>query len=147
MDDVKDEQNDHEIVSRADLKMTGGIIQTTGDRSYGAYTNGEKSFIQLDDVMLATHGEESHAIAIRQGSITFENSLISTEGESASIAKIHNGGTLTLTNVIATTDKGTGLSFSGNINSADVTLSSTQLNSSSEVIEVNNSLASIEIGN
>lgn len=54
---------------------------------------------------------------------------------------------MTLTNVIATTDKGTGLSFSGNINSADVTLSSTQLNSSSEVIEVNNSLASIEIGN
>lgn len=147
VDDVKDEQNDHEIVSRADLKMTGGIIQTTGDRSYGAYANGEKSFIQLDDVMLATHGEESHAIAIRQGSITFENSLISTEGESASIAKIHNGGTLTLTNVIATTDKGTGLSFSGNINSADVTLSNTQLNSSSEVIEINNSLASIEIGN
>lgn len=67
VDDVKDEQNDHEIVSRADLKMAWGIIQTTGDRSYGAYANGEKSFIQLDDVMLATHGEESHAIAIRQG--------------------------------------------------------------------------------
>ncbi len=76
VDDEVSDSNSYEVISRADLKMNGGSITTKGINSYGAYANGKKAYINLDDVALETVAEGSYAVAIRQGNIDIKIVLL-----------------------------------------------------------------------
>lgn len=139
VDDEVSDSNSYEVISRADLKMNGGSITTNGTNSYGAYANGEKAYINLDYVALETGEHGSYAVAIRQGNIDIKNSSITTKGTKAPIAKIYNGGELFFSNVTAVSEQDKGISIdASNIDSqAKIALSSVELSSALDSIDVN----------
>lgn len=149
VDDEVSDSNSYEVISRADLKMNGGSITTNGTNSYGAYANGEKAYINLDYVALETGEHGSYAVAIRQGNIDIKNSSITTKGTKAPIAKIYNGGELFFSNVTAVSEQDKGISIdASNIDSqAKIALSSVELSSALDSIEVNKTTTDVSILN
>ncbi|HGC3643879.1 TPA: autotransporter YcgH [Escherichia coli] len=149
VDDEVSDSNSYEVISRADLKMNGGSITTNGTNSYGAYANGEKAYINLDYVALETGEHGSYAVAIRQGNIDIKNSSITTKGTKAPIAKIYNGGELFFSNVTAVTEQDKGISIdASNIDSqAKIALSSVELSSALDSIDVNKTTTDVSILN
>ncbi|RZM89418.1 MULTISPECIES: autotransporter outer membrane beta-barrel domain-containing protein [unclassified Escherichia] len=87
--------------TKAIVDVTHGTIETSGENSYGAYANGLNAEVKLSDVDILTNNEGSHALAIRGGSISVEQSQINTANKNANIAMIYNGGELTLKQVNA----------------------------------------------
>ena len=149
VDDEVSDSNSYEVISRADLKMNGGSITTNGINSYGAYANGKKAYINLDYVALETVADGSYAVAIRQGNIDIKNSSITTTGTKAPIAKIYNGGELFFSNVTAVSVKDKGISIdASNIDShAKIALSSVELSSALDSIDVNKTTTNLSILN
>ncbi|HAW1037963.1 TPA: autotransporter outer membrane beta-barrel domain-containing protein [Escherichia coli] len=149
VDDELSDSNSYEVISRADLKMNGGSITTNNINSYGAYANGKKAYINLDDVALETVAEGSYAVAIRQGNIDIKNSSITTKGTKAPIAKIYNGGELFFSNVTAVSEQDKGISIdASNIDSqAKIALSSVELSSALDSIDVNKTTTDVSILN
>ena len=149
VDDEVSDSNSYEVISRADLKMNGGSITTNGTNSYGAYANGEKAYINLDYVALETGEHGSYAVAIRQGNIDIKNSSITTKGTKAPIAKIYNGGELFFSNVTAVSEQDKGISIdASNIDSqAKIVLSSVELSSALDSIDVNKTTTDVSILN
>ncbi|HAW7658058.1 TPA: autotransporter outer membrane beta-barrel domain-containing protein [Escherichia coli] len=149
VDDELSDSNSYEVISRADLKMNGGSITTNNINSYGAYANGKKAYINLDDVALETVAEGSYAVAIRQGNIDIKNSSITTKGTKAPIAKIYNGGGLFFSNVTAVSEQDKGISIdASNIDSqAKIALSSVELSSALDSIDVNKTTTDVSILN
>lgn len=149
VDDEVSDSNSYEVISRADLKMNGGSITTNGTNSYGAYANGEKAYINLDYVALETGEHGSYAVAIRQGNIDIKNSYITTKGTKAPIAKIYNGGELFFSNVTAVSEQDKGISIdASNIDSqAKIALSSVELSSALDSIDVNKTTTDVSILN
>lgn len=149
VDDEVSDSNSYEVISRADLKMNGGYITTNGTNSYGAYANGEKAYINLDYVALETGEHGSYAVAIRQGNIDIKNSSITTKGTKAPIAKIYNGGELFFSNVTAVSEQDKGISIdASNIDSqAKIALSSVELSSALDSIDVNKTTTDVSILN
>ena len=149
VDDEVSDSNSYEVISRADLKMNGGSITTNGINSYGAYANGEKAYINLDYVALETGEHGSYAVAIRQGNIDIKNSSITTKGTKAPIAKIYNGGELFFSNVTAVSEQDKGISIdASNIDSqAKIALSSVELSSALDSIDVNKTTTDVSILN
>lgn len=149
VDDEVSDSNSYEVISRADLKMNGGPITTNGTNSYGAYANGEKAYINLDYVALETGEHGSYAVAIRQGNIDIKNSSITTKGTKAPIAKIYNGGELFFSNVTAVSEQDKGISIdASNIDSqAKIALSSVELSSALDSIDVNKTTTDVSILN
>lgn len=149
VDDEVSDSNSYEVISRADLKMNGGSITTNGTNSYGAYANGEKAYINLDYVALETVADGSYAVAIRQGNIDIKNSSITTKGTKAPIAKIYNGGELFFSNVTAVSEQDKGISIdASNIDSqAKIALSSVELSSALDSIDVNKTTTDVSILN
>ena len=149
VDDEVSDSNSYEVISRADLKMNGGSITTNGINSYGAYANGEKAYINLDYVALETGEHGSYAVAIRQGNIDIKNSSITTKGTKAPIAKIYNGGELFFSNVTAVSKQDKGISIdASNIDSqAKIALSSVELSSALDSIDVNKTTTDVSILN
>lgn len=149
VDDEVSDSNSYEVISRADLKMNGGSITTNGTNSYGAYANGEKAYINLDYVALETGEHGSYAVAIRQGNIDIKNSSITTKGTKAPIAKIYNGGELFFSNVTAVSEQDKGISIdASNIDSqAKIALSSVELSSALDSIDVNKTTTDVSILN
>ncbi|HGC2152037.1 TPA: autotransporter YcgH [Escherichia coli] len=149
VDDEVSDSNSYEVISRADLKMNGGSITTNGTNSYGAYANGEKAYINLDYVALETGEHGSYAVAIRQGNIDIKNSSIRTKGTKAPIAKIYNGGELFFSNVTAVSEQDKGISIdASNIDSqAKIALSSVELSSALDSIDVNKTTTDVSILN
>ena len=149
VDDEVSDSNSYEVISRADLKMNGGSITTNGTNSYGAYANGEKAYINLDYVALETGEHGSYAVAIRQGNIDIKNSSITTKGTKAPIAKIYNGGELFFSNVTAVSKQDKGISIdASNIDSqAKIALSSVELSSALDSIDVNKTTTDVSILN
>ena len=149
VDDEVSDYNSYEVISRADLKMNGGSITTNGTNSYGAYANGEKAYINLDYVALETGEHGSYAVAIRQGNIDIKNSSITTKGTKAPIAKIYNGGELFFSNVTAVSEQDKGISIdASNIDSqAKIALSSVELSSALDSIDVNKTTTDVSILN
>lgn len=149
VDDEVSDSNSYEVISRADLKMNGGSITTNGTNSYGAYANGEKAYINLDYVALETREHGSYAVAIRQGNIDIKNSSITTKGTKAPIAKIYNGGELFFSNVTAVSEQDKGISIdASNIDSqAKIALSSVELSSALDSIDVNKTTTDVSILN
>ncbi|WP_252497708.1 autotransporter YcgH, partial [Escherichia coli] len=149
VDDEVSDSNSYEVISRADLKMNGGSITTNGTNSYGAYANGEKAYINLDYVALETGEHGSYAVAIRQGNIQIKNSSITTKATKAPIAKIYNGGELFFSNVTAVSEQDKGISIdASNIDSqAKIALSSVELSSALDSIDVNKTTTDVSILN
>ncbi|HBA8666715.1 TPA: autotransporter outer membrane beta-barrel domain-containing protein [Escherichia coli] len=149
VDDEVSDSNSYEVISRADLKMNGGSITTNGTNSYGAYANGEKAYINLDYVALETGEHGSYAVAIRQGNIDIKNSSITTKGTKAPVAKIYNGGELFFSNVTAVSEQDKGISIdASNIDSqAKIALSSVELSSALDSIDVNKTTTDVSILN
>ena len=149
VDDEVSDSNSYEVISRADLKINGGSITTNGTNSYGAYANGEKAYINLDYVALETGEHGSYAVAIRQGNIDIKNSSITTKGTKAPIAKIYNGGELFFSNVTAVSEQDNGISIdASNIDSqAKIALSSVELSSALDSIDVNKTTTDVSILN
>lgn len=149
VDDEVSDSNSYEVISRADSKMNGGSITTNGTNSYGAYANGEKAYINLDYVALETGEHGSYAVAIRQGNIDIKNSSITTKGTKAPIAKIYNGGELFFSNVTAVSEQDKGISIdASNIDSqAKIALSSVELSSALDSIDVNKTTTDVSILN
>lgn len=149
VDDELSDSNSYEVISRADLKMNGGSITTNNINSYGAYANGKKAYINLDDVALETVAEGSYAVAIRQGNIDIKNSFITTKGTKSPIAKIYNGGELFFSNVTAVSEQDKGISIdASNIDSqAKIALSSVELSSALDSIDVNKTTTDVSILN
>lgn len=149
VDDEVSDSNSYEVISRADLKMNGGSITTNGTNSYGAYANGEKAYINLDYVALEIGEHGSYAVAIRQGNIDIKNSSITTKGTKAPIAKIYNGGELFFSNVTAVSEQDKGISIdASNIDSqAKIALSSVELSSALDSIDVNKTTTDVSILN
>lgn len=149
VDDEVSDSNSYEVISRADLKMNGGSITTNCTNSYGAYANGEKAYINLDYVALETGEHGSYAVAIRQGNIDIKNSSITTKGTKAPIAKIYNGGELFFSNVTAVSEQDKGISIdASNIDSqAKIALSSVELSSALDSIDVNKTTTDVSILN
>lgn len=149
VDDEVSDSNSYEVISRADLKMNGGSITTNGTNSYGAYANGEKAYINLDYVALETGEHGSYAVAIRQGNIDIKNSSITTKGTKAPIAKIYNGGELFFSNVTAVSEQDKGISIdASNIDSqTKIALSSVELSSALDSIDVNKTTTDVSILN
>ncbi|EPY7784385.1 autotransporter YcgH [Escherichia coli] len=149
VDDEVSDSNSYEVISRADLKMNGGSITTNSTNSYGAYANGEKAYINLDYVALETGEHGSYAVAIRQGNIDIKNSSITTKGTKAPIAKIYNGGELFFSNVTAVSEQDKGISIdASNIDSqAKIALSSVELSSALDSIDVNKTTTDVSILN
>ncbi|HGC2505176.1 TPA: autotransporter YcgH [Escherichia coli] len=149
VDDEVSDSNSYEVISRADLKMNGGSITTNGTNSYGAYANGEKAYINLDYVALESGEHGSYAVAIRQGNIDIKNSSITTKGTKAPIAKIYNGGELFFSNVTAVSEQDKGISIdASNIDSqAKIALSSVELSSALDSIDVNKTTTDVSILN
>ncbi|HFM5211144.1 TPA: autotransporter YcgH [Escherichia coli] len=149
VDDEVSDSNSYEVISRADLKMNGDSIITNGTNSYGAYANGEKAYINLDYVALETGEHGSYAVAIRQGNIDIKNSSITTKGTKAPIAKIYNGGELFFSNVTAVSEQDKGISIdASNIDSqAKIALSSVELSSALDSIDVNKTTTDVSILN
>ncbi|EFU9115990.1 TPA: autotransporter outer membrane beta-barrel domain-containing protein [Escherichia coli] len=149
VDDEVSDSNSYEVISRADLKMNGGSIITNGINSYGAYANGKKAYINLDYVALETGDHGSYAVAIRQGNIDIKNSSITTKGTKAPIAKIYNGGELFFSNVTAVSEQDKGISIdASNIDSqAKIALSSVELSSALDSIDVNKTTTNLSILN
>lgn len=149
VDDEVSDSNSYEVISRADLKMNGGSITTNGTNSYGAYANGEKAYINLDYVALETGEHGSYAVAIRQGNIDIKNSSITTKGTKAPIAKIYNGGELFFSNVTAVSEQDKGISIdASNIDSqVKIALSSVELSSALDSIDVNKTTTDVSILN
>lgn len=149
VDDELSDSNSYEVISRADLKMNGGSITTNNINSYGAYANGKKAYINLDDVALETVAEGSYAVAIRQGNIDIKNSFITTTGTKSPIAKIYNGGELFFSNVTAVSvqDKGISIDASNIDSHAKIALSSVELSSALDSIDVNKTTTNLNILN
>ncbi len=149
VDDELSDSNSYEVISRADLKMNGGSITTNNINSYGAYANGKKAYINLDDVALETVAEGSYAVAIRQGNIDIKNSFITTKGTKSPIAKIYNGGELFFSNVTAVSvqDKGISIDASNIDSNAKIALSSVELSSALDSIDVNKTTTNLNILN
>ena len=103
--------------AKAKLDMAKGEITTHGTESYAAYANGTvvkagskldytNASVTLTDVDITTHGDNAHAIAARQGTVSFNQGEIHTTGPDAAIAKIYNGGKVTLKNTSAVAHQG-----------------------------------------
>ncbi len=97
--------------------MAKGEITTHGTESYAAYANGTvvkagdtldytNASVTLTDVDITTHGDNAHAIAARQGTVSFNQGEIYTTGPDAATAKIYNGGTVTLKKYICSRASG-----------------------------------------
>ncbi|HGT6189085.1 TPA: autotransporter outer membrane beta-barrel domain-containing protein, partial [Escherichia coli] len=88
-----------------------GTVVKAGDTL--DYTNAS---VTLTDVNITTHGDNAHAIAARQGTVSFNQGEIYTTGPDAAIAKIYNGGTVTLKNTSAVAHQGAGIVLESSIN-------------------------------
>ena len=117
----------NENSAKAILDMAKGEITTHGTESYAAYANGTvvkagdkldytNASVTLTDVDITTHGDNAHAIAARQGTVSFNQGEIYTTGPDAAIAKIYNGGTVTLKNTSAVAHQGAGVVLESSIN-------------------------------
>lgn len=122
-------------------------LETTDKTNIVTY--GEKAYINLDYVALETGEHGSYAVAIRQGNIDIKNSSITTKGTKAPIAKIYNGGELFFSNVTAVSEQDKGISIdASNIDSqAKIALSSVELSSALDSIDVNKTTTDVSILN
>lgn len=82
----------------AKLDMAKGEITTHGTESYAAYANGTvvkagdtldytNASVTLTDVDITTHGDNAHAIAARQGTVSFNQGEIYTTGPAPRLLK------------------------------------------------------------
>ncbi|HDX4619414.1 TPA: autotransporter outer membrane beta-barrel domain-containing protein, partial [Escherichia coli] len=134
--------------AKAKLDMAKGEITTHGTESYAAYANGTvvkagskldytNASVTLTDVDITTHGDNAHAIAARQGTVSFNQGEIHTTGPDAAIAKIYNGGKVTLKNTSAVAHQGAGIVLESSINGQEATvdiLSGSSLRSANEIL-------------
>ena len=143
----------------AKLDMAKGEITTHGTESYAAYANGTvvkagdtldytNASVTLTDVDITTHGDNAHAIAARQGTVSFNQGEIYTTGPDAAIAKIYNGGTVTLKNTSAVAHQGSGIVLESSINGQEATvdiLSGSSLRSANEILYHKNETSNVTI--
>lgn len=143
----------------AKLDMAKGEITTHGTESYAAYANGTvvkadgtldytNASVTLTDVDITTHGDNAHAIAARQGTVSFNQGEIYTTGPDAAIAKIYNGGTVTLKNTSAVAHQGAGVVLESSINGQEATvdiLSGSSLRSANEILYNKNETSNVTI--
>lgn len=143
----------------AKLDMAKGEITTHGTESYAAYANGTvvkaddkldytNASVTLIDVDITTHGDNAHAIAARQGTVSFNQGEIYTTGPDAAIAKIYNGGTVTLKNTSAVAHQGAGVVLESSINGQEATvdiLSGSSLRSANEILYNKNETSNVTI--
>ncbi|MGG7251797.1 autotransporter outer membrane beta-barrel domain-containing protein, partial [Escherichia coli] len=143
----------------AKLDMAKGEITTHGTESYAAYANGTvvkagdtldytNASVTLTDVDITTHGDNAHAIAARQGTVSFNQGEIYTTGPDAAIAKIYNGGTVTLKNTSAVAHQGAGIVLESSINGQEATvdiLSGSSLRSANEILYHKNETSNVTI--
>lgn len=145
--------------AKAKLDMAKGEITTHGTESYAAYANGTvvkagskldytNASVTLTDVDITTHGDNAHAIAARQGTVSFNQGEIYTTGPDAAIAKIYNGGTVTLKNTFAVAHQGAGVVLESSINGQEATvdiLSGSSLRSANEILYNKNETSNVTI--
>lgn len=143
----------------AKLDMAKGEITTHGTESYAAYANGTvvkaddkldytNASVTLTDVDITTHGDNAHAIAARQGTVSFNQGEIHTTGPDAAIAKIYNGGKVTLKNTSAVAHQGAGIVLESSINGQEATvdiLSGSSLRSVNEILYNKNETSNVTI--
>ncbi|MDT0838309.1 autotransporter outer membrane beta-barrel domain-containing protein [Escherichia coli] len=143
----------------AKLDMAKGEITTHGTESYAAYANGTvvkagdtldytNASVTLTDVDITTHGDNAHAIAARQGTVSFNQGEIYTTGPDAATAKIYNGGTVTLKNTSAVAHQGSGIVLESSINGQEATvdiLSGSSLRSANEILYHKNETSNVTI--
>lgn len=143
----------------AKLDMAKGEITTHGTESYAAYANGTvvkaddkldytNASVTLTDVDITTHGDNAHAIAARQGTVSFNQGEIHTTGPDAAIAKIYNGGKVTLKNTSAVAHQGAGIVLESSINGQEATvdiLSGSSLRSANEILYNKNETSNVTI--
>lgn len=149
----------NENSAKAILDMAKGEITTHGTESYAAYANGTvvkagdkldytNASVTLTDVDITTHGDNAHAIAARQGTVSFNQGEIYTTGPDAAIAKIYNGGTVTLKNTSAVAHQGAGVVLESSINGQEATvdiLSGSSLRSANEILYNKNETSNVTI--
>ncbi len=149
----------NENSAKAILDMAKGEITTHGTESYAAYANGTvvkagnkldytNATVILTDVDITTHGDNAHAIAARQGTVSFNQGEIYTTGPDAAIAKIYNGGTVTLKNTSAVAHQGAGIVLESSINGQEATvdiLSGSSLRSANEILYNKNETSNVTI--
>lgn len=149
----------NENSAKAKLDMAKGEITTHGTESYAAYANGTvvkadgkldytNASVTLTDVDITTHGDNAHAIAARQGTVSFNQGEIYTTGPDAAIAKIYNGGTVTLKNTSAVAHQGAGVVLESSINGQEATvdiLSGSSLRSANEIRYNKNETSNVTI--
>ncbi|HIA9394508.1 TPA: autotransporter outer membrane beta-barrel domain-containing protein, partial [Escherichia coli] len=145
--------------AKAKLDMAKGEITTHGTESYAAYANGTvvkegskldytNASVTLTDVDITTHGDNAHAIAARQGTVSFNQGEIYTTGPDAAIAKIYNGGKVTLKNTSAVAHQGAGIVLESSINGQEATvdiLSGSSLRSANEILYHKNETSNVTI--
>ncbi|EOT5939101.1 TPA: ECIAI39_1904 family autotransporter adhesin [Escherichia coli] len=145
--------------AKAKLDMAKGEITTHGTESYAAYANGTvvkagskldytNAIVTLTDVDITTHGDNAHAIAARQGTVSFNQGEIHTTGPDAAIAKIYNGGKVTLKNTSAVAHQGAGIVLESSINGQEATvdiLSGSSLRSANEILYNKNETSNVTI--
>lgn len=145
--------------AKAKLDMAKGEITTHGTESYAAYANGTvvkagskldytNASVTLTDVDITTHGDNAHAIAARQGTVSFNQGEIHTTGPDAAIAKIYNGGKVTLKNTSAVAHQGAGFVLESSINGQEATvdiLSGSSLRSANEILYNKNETSNVTI--
>ncbi len=145
--------------AKAKLDMAKGEITTHGTESYAAYANGTvvkagskldytNASVTLTDVDITTHGDNAHAIAARQGTVSFNQGEIHTTGPDAAIAKIYNGGKVTLKNTSAVAHQGAGIVLESSINGQEATvdiLSGSSLRSANEILYNKNETSNVTI--
>lgn len=149
--------NENNVIAKLD--MAKGEITTHGTESYAAYANGTvvkaddkldytNASVTLTDVDITTHGDNAHAIAARQGTVSFNQGEIYTTGPDAAIAKIYNGGTVTLKNTSAVAHQGAGVVLESSINGQEATvdiLSGSSLRSANEILYNKNETSNVTI--
>lgn len=145
--------------AKAKLDMAKGEITTLGTESYAAYANGTvvkagskldytNASVTLTDVDITTYGDNAHAIAARQGTVSFNQGEIHTTGPDAAIAKIYNGGKVTLKNTSAVAHQGAGIVLESSINGQEATvdiLSGSSLRSANEILYNKNETSNVTI--
>lgn len=145
--------------TKAKLDMAKGEITTHGTESYAAYANGTvvkagskldytNASVTLTDVDITTHGDNAHAIAARQGTVSFNQGEIHTTGPDTAIAKIYNGGKVTLKNTSAVAHQGAGFVLESSINGQEATvdiLSGSSLRSANEILYNKNETSNVTI--
>ncbi|HHH6773839.1 autotransporter outer membrane beta-barrel domain-containing protein [Escherichia marmotae] len=146
---VYSEGESEPLSSKAILKADGARITTKGNNSYGAYANGVNAELVLNNTILETYGQESHAIAVRQGKVALSNSHIYTIGEKAALGIIYNGGNLNLDSVTGIAQSSAGINIQGNGSGvgSDINILNSYLQSSGTFFDNSYSFTSINVNN